>query len=302
MVFLSDQEDEIPIHLDDLDYKAPPPLHVPVQEKKDPIATPAPPQGIRGRVQTRLGGIFLVLTTDPEDMEARQFYVFLLNDSSAPISFTGEIRIANHQVAQKEGTLAMGEWIEMIALPMDRLHQQPEIQIRSNPVSDPGGFPTFVLKPRPKSLFQKLLPNPYFTFSAALYRLPETAGVAAILNVYTKLPVPSNPDRRRIHATPPPAQKASFNTELDLHAERLFSNPGKVSPADIFRRQMETFEHYLQQAIRIGVPHVFIIHGLGKGKLRQAIVDRSLTYQAVAQVKNDYHPKYGFGASEIIFK
>ena len=304
MVFLSDQEDEIPVHLDDLDYKAPPVIPAPVKEKKPPTDRPAPnqAQGIRGTVQSINGGVFLVLTTDPEEMDARQFYVFLLNDHSDPLTFSGEIRIGDHQVTQKAGTLSAGEWIELIALPMDRLHQQPEILIQSKPESDPVEYPPFVLKPRPKSLFQKMRPNEYFSFPAALYPLPVNSGGSKNLDVYTKRPLVSNPDRRRIHTTPAPLQRASFKTELDLHAEQLFANPGKVSPADIFRRQMETFEHYLQQAIQIGVPHVFIIHGLGKGKLRQAIADRSLTYSSVAQVRNDYHPKYGFGASEIVLK
>ncbi len=302
MVFLADQDDEIPVHLDDLDYKAPPAKPVPVQEKKNPITGPAPNQDIRGTVQPMLGGVFVAITTDPEDMEARKFYVFLVNDSALSLTFSGEIRLADSPVSQKEGTLVPYEWIELTALTMDRLHQQPEILIRSKQASETADYQTFTLKPRPKSLFQKMTPNGYFNFPAALYPLPENSGSPTNLNVYTKRPATSNPDRRRIHATPTPSQKAFFNTELDLHAEQLFANPGKVSPADIFRRQMETFEHYLQQAIQIGVPQVFIIHGLGKGKLRQAIADRSLTFSEVAQVRNDYHPKYGFGASEIILR
>ncbi|RQH21817.1 hypothetical protein D5R40_31195 [Okeania hirsuta] len=46
---------------------------------------------------------------------------------------------------------------------------------------------------------------------------------------------------------------------------------------------------------------VFVIHGVGEGKLRNAIATRLIKYPEVVSFKNEFHPRYGFGATEIIF-
>ncbi len=62
---------------------------------------------------------------------------------------------------------------------------------------------------------------------------------------------------------------------------------------------MEAFDKFLSQAIRLGVSKVFVIHGVGKGKLKDKIVTRLIQMPDVTNFKNEYHSKYGFGATEI---
>ncbi|RME96879.1 MAG: hypothetical protein D6772_11235, partial [Bacteroidetes bacterium] len=57
---------------------------------------------------------------------------------------------------------------------------------------------------------------------------------------------------------------------------------------------------YLDQAIRLGAERVFVIHGVGEGKLRDAIAERLRQNPQVVDFKNEYHPRYGFGATEVI--
>lgn len=302
MVFIDDQHDEIPVHLDDLDYNAPVELPAVSVHPGSRTSNPKSPRFIGGQIPVLHQGVQLALTADPEHMESRQVYAFLINDTDQLLEFSSELRVTDGPDDKRESTLPGGEWVELAAFSLHVLPQQPEIVIRTKWANHSIDRPDLRMKPKPKSLFQKMGPNPYFSFPAALYSIPEDSGVKENLQIHTKRPSALVTDRRLIHATPAPAQKASFQIELDLHAERLFSDPEKVTPGDIFRRQMMVFEQYLQQAIQVGVPHVYIIHGLGKGKLRQAIAQRSQTFSAVSQVRNDYHPKYGFGASEIILR
>ena len=75
-----------------------------------------------------------------------------------------------------------------------------------------------------------------------------------------------------------------------------------MNNAEILRLQLRTFDDYLEKAIRVGVPKVFIIHGLGKGRLRNEIASRLIRHPEVETFKNEYHPRYGYGATEVIFK
>ncbi|MBK6929627.1 MAG: Smr/MutS family protein [Saprospirales bacterium] len=49
------------------------------------------------------------------------------------------------------------------------------------------------------------------------------------------------------------------------------------------------------------VPRVFIIHGVGEGKLRETIADELRRRPEVHKFKNEYHTKYGYGATEVVF-
>ena len=75
----------------------------------------------------------------------------------------------------------------------------------------------------------------------------------------------------------------------------------KRNNAEILRIQLTHFNQFLEKAIRLGVKSAFVIHGVGKGKLKNEIATRLMNHPQVKTFKNEFHPKYGFGATEIIF-
>ena len=97
---------------------------------------------------------------------------------------------------------------------------------------------------------------------------------------------------------------AHFPIELDLHIEKLVPNFDKVKPQNILSIQLNHFEEYLCEALSLRVPKVYIIHGKGDGILREAIHKRLRTdYEGrVLRFNNDFHSKYGNGATEIILR
>jgi len=95
--------------------------------------------------------------------------------------------------------------------------------------------------------------------------------------------------------------KAVFPTEIDLHIEKLTTHHDKLGNLEILKTQIRHFEKYMAEASKVGVDRVFIIHGLGKGKLRAEIHSRLGRYTRVTSFKNDYHPAFGWGATEVNF-
>jgi hypothetical protein len=96
-------------------------------------------------------------------------------------------------------------------------------------------------------------------------------------------------------------KKAEFKNELDLHIEKLVPNTSKLDPTSIMTIQLSRFHEYIEEAILAGVPVVYIIHGLGQGKLKDEIHKALKENKAVKRFINQYHAKYGFGATEIQF-
>ena len=65
---------------------------------------------------------------------------------------------------------------------------------------------------------------------------------------------------------------------------------------------MRAFDQYIDQALRLDVKQVYIIHGVGDGVLKAAIHKRLETVPFVRKFHNSYHPRYGYGATEVLFE
>jgi len=95
----------------------------------------------------------------------------------------------------------------------------------------------------------------------------------------------------------PPAR-----TVVDLHAEKLTDNWEKMNAFEILTLQMSEFEKYYDLAVAHHLPSMFFIHGLGSGRLRDEIHERLRMKKNVKSFVNQYHPAYGYGATEVYFQ
>ena len=95
---------------------------------------------------------------------------------------------------------------------------------------------------------------------------------------------------------------ASFDPELDLHAEKLVNDTSKFTPKELYEIQLEVLDTFITKAINIVIREVFVIHGLGKGQLQKGVNDYLRFHVDVKSYKNEYHEKYGFGATRVVFR
>lgn len=90
--------------------------------------------------------------------------------------------------------------------------------------------------------------------------------------------------------------------ELDLHIEVLTPDHEKLSNFEKLTLQLKTFDKYLDLAIAHHQKSLVVIHGVGAGKLRDEIHEILKLRREVKTFVNQYHPAYGYGATEIYFK
>ena len=105
-------------------------------------------------------------------------------------------------------------------------------------------------------------------------------------------------------AANPRFSNKNFTSEdvIDLHLSSSKTGKGKISEADAMFYQIEEFEKALDKAIASGKMEFRVIHGLGKGKLKQAIHKLLAEHPQVRSFINDYHSKYGYGSTLIVLK
>ncbi len=88
---------------------------------------------------------------------------------------------------------------------------------------------------------------------------------------------------------------------LDLHLENVSTGKGNIPSTDALFHQLEEFEKQLDKAIAAGKLEFRVVHGLGKGKLKDEIHKLLDKHPHVQSYINDYSQRYGFGSTIVYF-
>lgn len=88
---------------------------------------------------------------------------------------------------------------------------------------------------------------------------------------------------------------------VDLHLDHLQAGNHKIPPQDALFIQLQECEKAIDRAIAAGKLELRVIHGLGKGKLKEAIHQLLDKHPQVKSYENSYHSKYGYGSTVIYF-
>lgn len=156
------------------------------------------------------------------------------------------------------------------------------------------------IKLKPKQIFsriEELKQKGEATFSYKLFDQYPDKGIddAPHIDVPHSGPRPYDASAARQHLEPP-------RNEIDLHIEKLDPAHESLGAFEKFTLQLRTFEKYLDLAIAHHQPSLIVIHGVGTGRLRDEIHEILRLRHEVKTFVNQYHPAYGYGATEIYFQ
>ena len=97
-------------------------------------------------------------------------------------------------------------------------------------------------------------------------------------------------------------RKADFQTFMDLHIEKLAPDTQSLNSHEKLQYQIFKAKEYLEEAVMLGIEKVYLLHGVGKGRLKDEIASMLKSHSDVSHFKNEYHGQYGFGATEVFLK
>jgi hypothetical protein len=89
---------------------------------------------------------------------------------------------------------------------------------------------------------------------------------------------------------------------VDLHIEKITDDWSGLSNHEIVSLQLKTFEKYYDLAVAHMQPSLIVVHGIGTGRLREEIHEQLKHRKEVKTFVNQYHPAFGYGATEIFFE
>lgn len=232
------------------------------------------------------------------------FPVFLVNGNKNEIGYDINFYTNADDLLQLKGRVKPGG-IELIQqLPFPLLHSSPVYEIDWSYLHLTNQIFSKDIQFKASQFFNKYGDIPFLQASGTIYQLDESStnkkskDVQKSLKEYTKSQKKIDPPQK-----PDPSweiqAKAKFDNVLDLHIENLRSTKEKMSNSEIFRIQLSAFDKFLDEAVRLKVRQVFVVHGVGKGKLRDEINSRLIQDHRVLTFKNEFHPNFGYGATEI---
>ena len=246
--------------------------------------------------------------------EVEKFDILLVNDTAFEVLFALDFVLFDEVKWTKDGMLKPVKFEKVGEVVFDDINDSPQIDVSIKPVFTEGVGEELLktLKIKAKQFVKNLQVVSCISIEAHLFtafeQLSEAQNDGSDLKNYTKDVTKTvqlkkqKDDFIRHDTTPSPTEYASFVPEIDLHIEMLHDNPTSVPADEIIRYQLRAFEFFMEKAVRLNVPKVYAIHGVGKGKLRDSIAARLRRHPDVLMFKNQYHEKYGWGATEIWLK
>lgn len=227
--------------------------------------------------------------------------VHLLNELPTPVKFSYDVRTLHKSSFKHEGELHPFGNLYLHNISWDDMNDQPRFHWQLTDTSNKdNGIADGVLRIKPPKLFEQineLLKKNEPTFSYLL--IDDFKPKKKIDKFDISLPPAPKPEvitRHNIHHA---MEAAKY--EIDLHIENLGGRRG-LSNDEIIKKQLDTMQHYVHLAIVHRQQSMIIIHGLGKGKLREEVHAILKTIPEVARYKNEWSGRYGFGATEVWFK
>jgi hypothetical protein len=309
MVFVQLDDMEIPVYCSDITKQIPstkeveikkPDAVIPRTEKKDPI-----PETI---IKSGSGISLAFVPVTQKGGEIIRFEVMLLNDTPYAVSFVywlglyGETRFSLEKIALPYQPLLLHE------LEYDALNEGPLLELKVRDVKNEQLEGSMAQKIRPQNFFNKLSKMPLTGKEAYGYKVKTVVPAKKVKEQPVVKPgkIAFDPEvlKQQMMDSAPgkDLQVSEAAREIDLHIEALTGDYKSMSNTEMIHLQLEKFSQMLDSAIANGLTTFHVIHGVGSGKLKKEIHHLLKCRKEVKSFNNDYHPRYGHGATEVVLK
>jgi hypothetical protein len=249
----------------------------------------------------RNSGVWLAFADQGEN----SYIVYLVNDSNFSFNFEFSLNLEEKSVQHLKQHIDQYSYFALAEFDYAMLNDSPIIELNC-----PGLNLKEILRLKYKKWISMQQEVPLIGINCRAHLMFSTSRMSNIkpvgtdnLKKYTEAQLKSKPkDHQQLATYNKVEQLANFDNELDLHAEVLIPNYKSLSSAEIHAQQKLAMEKYMLHAIELGVPELFIIHGLGEGVLRKTVETYLSELKRAGKIKtfsNEYISKYGFGATKV---
>lgn len=236
------------------------------------------------------------------DEVVKEIKLHLLNQTNQLYYFIYELHFFGQPDFELKNELRPFEDFYLHDIVFDAMNDSPSFEFKfslKEPNKKKADYFETSVRIKPKQLFTKLKElkeKNEASFSFRLFEIyPDKKVETKIEIMMERKPKVIDITKLKQHIEPP-------RSVIDLHIEKLSNDWKRLSNFEILSLQLKTFEKYYDLAVLHLQPSLTVIHGIGSGKLRDEIHELLRQKKEVRSFVNQYHPLYGFGATEIVFR
>lgn len=238
-----------------------------------------------------------------DDDVVEKLKIYLINQTLTAFTFNYNLVFNGSSSFQLTNTVEPGHDFYVHDVNFENLSDNPRFDVEFslvNPDKKKATYYETSLKLKAKQLFKKI---------EELQLKNEASFMYPLFDVYpdkvdeekVDLSKLGNAGFRLYDASLVKENLAPARTVVDLHIEKLTDNWKHLSNFEILTIQLKAFEKFYDLSVAHHQASLTIIHGVGTGKLRDEIHDILKLKKEVKSFVNQYHPSYGYGATEIYF-
>ena len=241
-------------------------------------------------------------TDEAGDEVVQEIKLHMLNQTNRLYNFIYELHFFGQPDFEFKNELHPFEDFYLHDIVFEAMNDSPSFEFKfslKQPEKNKADYYETSIRIKPKQLFTKLeelREKNEPSFSYCLFETyPEKTETTEFYMPETKKPKVLDISKLKQHLEP-------ARSVIDLHIEKLNSDWQRLSNFEILTLQLKIFEKYCDLAVLHLQPSLIVIHGIGSGKLRDEIHEILRQKKEVKSFVNQYHPLYGFGATEILFQ
>ena len=288
-----------PIHLDEIDH---PYLRWFTQKNKDDqkkkvLREQIPVERLAEQKTKVASGIHLafmpVFQLVEMEEQVERVKIFFINHSHYTISVHYQVRIKNDLLFTYQGVVQPFADLYLHYIDWEMMQQIPRFEWKlTEALSSQYAVHQDVLKIRSAKLFEHITAIQANNTPTFQYTLIQEFGMKEKEKEQFALPsvVPHTP-------RPIKSIRDIPKYEVDLHIEQLVDGVKGLSNSEILYLQLAELEKYLQIAINNKQDRLVVIHGVGKGVLRNEVQKLLQSNVFVARIESGWQAGYGFGAT-----
>jgi hypothetical protein len=244
--------------------------------------------------------------------EPESYQLYLINGTGSRILYELKVQTGENKRSSKFGQLPPYDKLKDTLVPYHWLNERLIVSLDVRAAVEGGTGPRHYqqLKIKPKQFFSSYREVPELSRGAHLYTVFPRLDASSVaerssgpsLKELTRAQL-----KKQLQPTVTPtnpsdlAARSDFNTTLDLHLSALVDDPTSVPKNKAMEVQMQAFDAYMDKALRLDIKQVYVLHGVGDGVLKAEVHKRLQHVPFVRKFHNSYHPRYGYGATEVLF-
>jgi Smr domain len=257
----------------------------------------------------KVDGVWLtflpVMDTDEfGDVVVEELKLHLVNRTELPYNFIYKLHFFGKPDFELKNTIAAFQDFYLHDIPFADLNDSPTFDFEFSlmePIKGKAKYYEAGVKLKPKQLFNKI---------EELKQKNEATFSQLLFEKYPNELVEDKVEMGRLAAKGYKIYEASkarqhlepARSVIDLHIEKLTDNYRTMSNYEIVSLQLKTVEKYYDLSVAHRQASLIVIHGVGEGVLRDEIHAILRLKREVKSFVNQYHPSFGYGATEIFFQ